>query len=317
VARVVRPRSLPELTRAVIPYALVYGLLAAIVAGLIGSDEVRPEARTAFLAATGIAFVGGGFGLLRASGLLADAVQRVPRVVRDIAAAAGAAVGTMLVVSGVLTALLLAIGFPDAVEMFRALDAGWAGAPLLVLLTVAFVPNLVMWTAAFSTGVGFPLGASGAVSPQGVEYGALPVFPPLAALPPEGQPGWWGFIVLVAPLLAGYAAGVVVVRRLDGVPAEHLAARAAAGGAVAGALLGAMSGLSAGSAGDGALTGLGPIGWQVGLVAALEIALVAAVVAWELRRRAGASRGRLIDLRDRIALPSGVTDQVRAVLRRR
>jgi membrane protein implicated in regulation of membrane protease activity len=78
-----------------------------------------------------------------------------------------------------------------------------------------------------------------------------------------------------------------------------------------------MSGLSAGSAGDGALTGLGPIGWQVGLVAALEIALVAAVVAWELRRRAGASRGRLIDLRDRIALPSGVTDQVRAVLRRR
>jgi hypothetical protein len=245
----------------------------------------------------------------------------VPLVVRDVTAAAAAALATLLVVSAVLTALLLAVGFPDAVEMYRALDAGWLGAPLLLLLTVAFVPNTVLWTAAFTTGVGFPLGASGAVSPQGVEYGALPVFPPLAALPPEGQPGWWGFIVLAAPLLAGYAAGVVVVRRGERQgelrPAEQLAARAAAGGVLAGVLLGAMAGLSTGSAGGSALAGLGPVGWLVGLVAALQVSLVAAVVAWELRRRAGSEKHRFIDLRDRVGFPTGVGEQVKAVFRRR
>jgi hypothetical protein len=220
---------------------------------------------------------------------------------------------------------MLAIGFPDAVEMYRALDAGWVGAPLLVLLTVAFVPNLVLWSAAFATGVGFPLGAAGAVTPQGVAYGPLPVFPPLAALPPEGNPGWWGFVVLIGPLLAGYAAGAVTMRRVrpsgagsaSVMPAEQLAVRAAAGGALAGLLLGALAGLSAGAAGDGALVTLGPVGWQVALVGALEMALVAAVAAWELRRRAGSGGHRLIDLRERVALPSGIGRQVKAVLRRR
>ena len=59
-------------------------------------------------------------------------------------------------------------------------------APVLVLLTMAFVPNLVLWTASFTTGVGLPpRSRTAVVSPQSVDYGALPVFPPLAALPPR------------------------------------------------------------------------------------------------------------------------------------
>jgi hypothetical protein len=38
---------------------------------------------------------------------------------------------------------------------------------------------------------------------------------------------------------------------------------------------------------------LGPVGWQVGLVAAVEMGLVAAVVAWEARRRTWDGRLRL------------------------
>src|SRR4029079_13914769 len=120
---------------------------------------------------------------------------------------------TVVLVSAVLTAMALAIGFPDAVEMYRALDAGWAGGITLLVLTVAFVPNLVLWTASFTTGVGFTVGAAGTVSPQGVEYGPLPVFPPLAALPPEGSAGGLAFVALIAPLLGGYAIGVVLHRR--------------------------------------------------------------------------------------------------------
>ena len=72
--------------------------------------------------------------------------------------------------------------------------------------------------------------------------------------------------------------------------------------------------------GDQALAGLGPVGWQVGLVAALEMALVAAVVAWELHRRAGTMRPRLIDLRDRVSaavMPPSLTERARTVLRRK
>jgi membrane protein implicated in regulation of membrane protease activity len=78
-----------------------------------------------------------------------------------------------------------------------------------------------------------------------------------------------------------------------------------------------MAGLSTGSAGGSALAGLGPVGWLVGLVAALQVSLVAAVVAWELRRRAGSEKHRFIDLRDRVGFPTGVGEQVKAVFRRR
>jgi hypothetical protein len=317
VARMVRPQNLSDVTRAVIPFALVYGLLAAVVAGVVRSDVVQPAPRTAFVAATLIAAIGGGLGLLRASGLLREALEVVPGPVRDVGASAVAGMATVVMVGAVLTTIALAIGFPDAAEMYRALDAGWAGVPVLVLLTMAFVPNLVFWTVSFTIGLGFPLGTDGVVSPQSVDYGALPVFPPLAALPPQGEPGMWAYVALAAPLLGGYAVAAVLHRRQGDAAVEHLATRAAVGGALAGFGLGVLCWLSAGSVGNQALTSLGPVGWRVGLVAGLEMALVAAVVAWELHRRAGTGGSRLIDLRDRVGLPSNLSQQVKTALRRK
>ena len=86
---------------------------------------------------------------------------------------------------------------------------------------------------------------------------------------------------MAAPLLGGYAVAAVVHRRQRALPVEQLAAHAAAGGALAGVGLGVLCWLSAGSVGNQALTSVGPVGWRVGLVAGLEMALVAAVVAWE------------------------------------
>jgi hypothetical protein len=314
VARVARVSTLADVTRAVIPFALVYGLVAAITAGLVASDIVQPASRTAFFAGTGLALVAGGIGLLRATDLMDDAVDRLPVALRDIAAAATAGLATVILVSAMLTAVALAVSFPDTVEAYRSLDAGWSGGVALLLLTVSFVPNLVLWTASFTTGVGFTVGVEGSVSPQGVDYGALPVFPPLAALPPEGDAGGWAFIALLAPILGGFAVATVMHRRQTGGSVEQLAARAAAAGAVAGLALGVLAWLSAGSAGEASLASLGPVGWKVALVAALEVSLIAAVVAWERHRRAGMRRPhlrtpQLIDLRNR------VSDRVRASLK--
>jgi hypothetical protein len=316
VARVVKPTSLADVTRAVIPYALVYGVLAAVTAGLVRSEIVQPAPRTAFFAAGFIALVAGGLGLLHSAHLLSEAIARVPIVIRDLIAAATTGLVTVMLLSAMFTALALAVGFPDSVEMYRALDAGWSGGLALVLLTVAFIPNLVVWTASFTTGVGFSVGATGSVSPQGVDYGALPIFPPFAALPPEGDAGGLAFIALLAPLLGGYAIAVIMHRRQRDVRVELLAGRAAGAGVLAGLALGALAWLSAGAAGSDALATLGPVGWKVGLVAALEMSLVAAVVAWELHRRGGVRRptftsSRLIDLRDRVSLPTSVSDRLK------
>lgn len=316
VARVISPHTLGDVTRAVIPYALVYAVLAAIAAGLVRSDEVQPAPRTAFFAGLLIAVVAGGLGLLRASGRLGDAVAQVPGGVREIVAAATSGLATVVLVSAVLTALALAVGFPDAVEAYRSLDAGWGGGLVLLLLTVAFVPNLVLWTASFTTGVGFVVGAGGTVSPQGVEYGPLPVFPPFAALPPEGDVGALAFVALVAPLLGGYAVGAVLQRRHVHSRPEQVAARAALAGGLAGLTLGALAWLSSGAAGNDAMSALGPVGWKVGLVAALEMSLVASVVAWELHRRGGMAAPRLIDLRERLHVPTSWRDTVKATLHR-
>jgi hypothetical protein len=317
VARVTRPQSVADVTRAIVPYALVYGVLAAIAAGVVRSDVVQPAPRTAFFAGTAIAAIGGGLGLLHASHLLRSAIALVPIALRDLLAAAVAGLATVVLISGVLTTVALAVGFPDAAEMYRALDPGWAGAPVLVVLTIAFVPNLVLWTASFTIGLGFPLGAEGVVSPQSVEYGALPVFPPLAALPPQGDPGAWAFIGLAAPLLGGYAVAAVMHRRNTDLPVEQLAWRSAAAGAFGGVMVGLACWLSAGSVGGDALGSVGPIGWRVGLVAGLEMALVAAVVAWELNRRGSVGRPRLIDLRGVGLTTAQVSRKVKTALRPR
>ena len=305
VCRVVSPRSLGDAIRAVIPYALVYAVLAAIAAGVVRSDDVQPAPRAAFFAGLVFAVVAGGLGVLRGSGHLGEAVARVPAGTRDVVAAATSGLATVFLVSAVLTALALAIGFPDAVQMYRALDGGWAGGLVLLLLSVSFVPNLVVWTASFTTGVGFLVGADGMVSPQGVDYGPLPVFPPFAALPPEGHAGALAFVALIAPLLGGYAVGAVLQRRHVVSGPEHVALRAGLAGALAGLALGVLAWLSSGAAGNEAMATLGPVGWKVGLVAALEMGLIASVVAWELHRRGGISAPRLIDLRDRVRPTTG------------
>jgi hypothetical protein len=321
VARVAAPRTLGEAAGAVVPYALVYGLLTAVAAGLVRSDAVEPAPRTAFLAGLAFAFFAGGLGLLRGSGLLTRAIDQVPGLVRDVVAAATCGLLTVVLVSSVLTALALAVGFPDAVQMYRALGAGWGGGLALVVLTVAFVPNLVLWTASFTTGVGFMVGVGGTVSPQMVDYGPLPVFPPLAALPSEGSPGGLAFVALVAPLLGGYAIGAVLARRHTEPGPQRVAGHAALAGVMAGFALGALAWLSSGSAGSDAMAALGPVGWKVGFVAALELSLVGAVVAWELNRRGGISAPRLVDLRrfdvrDRVRSSAEWRQKIKAALHR-
>ncbi|WP_223243304.1 DUF6350 family protein, partial [Streptomyces sp. CBMA123] len=81
----------------------------------------------------------------------------------------------------------------------------------LLLLTVALLPNAVLWGAAYALGPGFEVGAGSLVSPGGTRLGPVPDFPLFALLPQEG-PGGWRLAALLLPLLAGLVPAVLIGR---------------------------------------------------------------------------------------------------------
>jgi hypothetical protein len=96
--------------------------------------------------------------------------------------------------------------------------------------------------------------------------------------------------VLVLPYLAGIFAGVVTVRIAPTPVIEAAALWGFAAGASAGLLAGLAAAFAGGPLGNGRLASVGPSGFQVGLVAILELGITAALSAaaanWLILRRA-------------------------------
>lgn len=297
LARSLQPVDLGAAGRILGLFALAYGVLVALAAGLSRTDVVQPHALGAFVAGAVIAASAAGLGLVRAADLTHELGERTPPTLRQALAGASAALAAMVGTGALVLALLLTISFPEALEITRALHADLLGGILVALLGVALLPNLALWVLAFTTGVGFHLGVDAPVTPQVVSYGPLPVLPPLAAVPPEGHLPSWALVVLVIPLLAGGVSGLVVHRRCQGLSAERVAGTAALGGLLAGAALGVLGWLSSGALGAQQLAAVGPVGWQVGLVAAMELSVAAAAVAFEAHRRGWNGELRLPDVR--------------------
>ncbi len=94
---------------------------------------------------------------------------------------------------------------------------------------------------------------------------------------------------MAVPFLAGIFAGIVTVRVVPTPATEVAALWGLVAGAAAGAVTGLAAAFSGGPLGDGRLAAVGPSGWQVGLVAVLEIGVTAALTAaaanWLLLRR--------------------------------
>ncbi|MEV7602690.1 DUF6350 family protein [Kitasatospora sp. NPDC089797] len=228
-------------------------------------------------------------------------VERIPAGWRPagggsvVGRAAGAAGAGLVAAGGLLVA---------AAAVLDALAGGGRGMALLgggpvalvglLLLTVALLPNAVLWGAAYALGPGFEVGAGAVVSPGGARLGPVPEFPLFALLPQDG-PGGWRLAALLLPLLAGLVPAVLLGRaaagrRGDADGAQPWPPAATAVAAVAAALL-----LGAGAAVLGWLSGgalaaermarLGPVPWWTGPAAAGWLALVAVPGALLVRYR--------------------------------
>ena len=108
-----------------------------------------------------------------------------------------------------LGAVLLGIGilagWSQIVATYQELHAGAVGDTAVTLLQLGFLPNLVIYAIAWSTGAGFSFGAGTSVGLTSSDAGTLPMLPILGAVP-ESM-GSFGLVGLLVPLGAGAIAG--------------------------------------------------------------------------------------------------------------
>jgi hypothetical protein len=280
---------------AALALALPYGLLTGSLAVASRTPLSSPSPVQAALAGFLLAFAAGGLGALRALAPWRRLISLLPDRVRCVVVGV---TGSLAVLAGA-GALLTGMSLIDHAAEFRLvideLSPGPIGSALLLLAGLAYLPNAVIWAIAYMLGPGFAFGVGTAVTPTGSVLGPLPLFPMLAALPagsPDPRaaaPGWAGPVLLAVPFLAGAFGGLLTVRTAPSLSIEAAPLWGFGSGVLCGVVLGALAAFSGGPLGTGRLATTGPAGWQVTLVAALELGIAAAITAglanWLLIRR--------------------------------
>ncbi|MCP2635276.1 DUF6350 family protein [Microbacterium sp. HD4P20] len=209
--------------------------------------------------------------------------------------------GSAVVVTGLiglgaaLTAVALFARAGHVVALFEAGNVDVAGATVLTLVQLAYLPTLAIWGFAFAAGPGFAVGEGSAVSPAATQVGVVPGIPALGAVPDSTTS--WLLLLALAPVALGALAGWIARSRLVhaggiGAPAtdDPIGARlvTAAGIAAISAAASALLAIAAaGAIGPGRLSTFGPDPGPLALAVALEVFLGAAILLVSPRSRAG------------------------------
>lgn len=265
---------------------VVYATVGATLAILAGAEVARASfwqaaALPAFTVAIGVV-IGAVAESLResplretspstdaAAGFVRERLDDLPpavvgAVVAAVRIGAGAAFA-VVAVAAVLTAALIAVDYATIAGLYQSLGTGIDGGIALTVAELAFLPNLIIWNAAWMLGPGFALGAGTVVAPGGTLLGPVPGIPLLGAIP--GDAPVFGVLWLLVPVLAGFVGAWLVQGGWRGArPVVHGAARSwwhplvvGAGAALVAALvLGLLSWWSGGAVGPGRLAVVGP-----------------------------------------------------------
>ena len=248
--------------------AAAYGVLGLIVGSVVDSPQwsIGPVRSGATLA--GFGFLTAGYGALRATGVAGDLIGKVPGLVRDGARCGLVGTVTLLAAGAATAGIAVAAAGDRAAETLAAYRTGVAGLTGLVLLCLAYAPNLAIWAVSYLVGPGFAVGTGTVVRGSDVTLGSLPPLPVFAGLPQSPLPTV-GATLLLVPVLAGGVAGWLLARtggsRARSNPRQgqelswtRLAGGAAVSGVVGGLLLGFAAAASGGSLGGGHLAAMGP-----------------------------------------------------------
>lgn len=285
LARNCEIERLRHVYRAALAIAGPYAAIAGTLALLAQTDGVEPSMPRALLMGFVIAFLAGGLGVLRQlmkdKGVAAgDLLDLMPARSRSLLVGMSASSGTLLVGGLLLFLVALAMSYDEVLAATTSLAPGLVGGVLLFIVQLAYLPNAVIFAVCYALGPGFAVGAETLVAPTGVSVGPLPALPMLAALPANGAAPVLSLAALAVPFVAGALGGVVTQRHAPDVVSEAAPLWGFVCGVTTGILCAALAGAAGGSLGTQRLAEVGPSAWQVGLVAALEVGVAAAVAAW-------------------------------------
>jgi hypothetical protein len=189
---------------ALFAFAITYAFSLTLAAFWLTTKAVAPEIWAALPIGFAFALVCGAIGVYGIKSLIHQLRKR------SLFSGVGA---TSLVLYGASSLVLLGAlitHWSRFTSLFTVLEPGWIGMILLVVLTVAALPNAVIMTASLVAGAGFAVGNHTLISPLRVQIGELPAFPLLASLPT----GRSVFLTLlpVITILASAVGGFIAAR---------------------------------------------------------------------------------------------------------
>jgi hypothetical protein len=275
-------------------------VVAVVLAVLLGAGDSGPGVGRTIIGSLLVPGMAGTAGLAVGSGRLRALVDRVPGWVRSVVYGAGATFLLLLAASAVLVAVMVVLGLNQAASVMSGLHL--TSGDMVMLTSVAVVPNAVLLGASYLLGPGFAVGTGTVVSPSVVTLGSVPAFPLLAALPGNGPVPEWAIGLMAIPVLVAMV-GAVLAQRAYGVTAYDSAALRGFGSGFGAALLTTVAiALAGGPMGTGRMADIGaPVAdVLVSAVASMSLGgLVAGLVTawWQRRvaRRADSLADRPVD----------------------
>ena len=266
--------------------AAYVGVAVVVLRAVAGAGS--PSGARVVLWSVLLSLVVGGVSIAVGAGRAAIWAAFLPLSARAASTVCLKVVSTFLLAATATLLVSLAIDLGAALNVMSELhtDAGAAG--LYSCLTLAAVPNAVLFAGSYLLGPGFAVGTATIASPTAVVLGPVPAFPLLAALPDDGTPSpWVALLLLVPPVVAAYAAARAH-RLYPTTRWEEGAVRGCAGGILAGLVVGLLTMLAGGSVGPGRMQDVGPVATDVTLHAVVALglgALTGSVLAtWAYRR---------------------------------
>ncbi|GAB2968416.1 cell division protein PerM [Nocardioides montaniterrae] len=281
-------------------FTMAYAVVAVLVSSLTSTIGTSPSTPRVVAASLALCLVVGVPAIARGSGRAAVWVGGLPLGVRIVARLVRTLLTWWLWFATAVLAIAFVVDFSTAANLTSQLHVGTGDLVLLLVVSLAVVPNAALFSSSYLLGPGFAVGGGTAVSPTLVILGPLPMFPLLAALPDGGPvPGWVPWL-LVTPVLVAFAAGARIHHLCPAAGLQEAAIRGCAGGILGGLVLGVATRVSGGAVGPGRMRHVGPdtAGVLLSSMAAFGIAalLGALVMTWWQqggREQAHALRERL------------------------
>lgn len=230
---------------------VTYTVAVAAVGLSTGAEVAR-----GLLGAALIAAVGSGWGASRALGLRLRSV--LPPWARPVPTAVAGALAVLILAGLAVLATGVVVHADRIAHLASGVGAGVVGGIALWAGQVAFLPNIVWWSASYALGAGFTIGNGSVIAPTDVTLGMLPSIPVLGALPGTGPGTVPDLCWLVSGVAAGVAAAVLVVRRRPAARFDETALVGGLAGVLAALAFSGLAWLTGGDLGDGRLAGAGP-----------------------------------------------------------